>query len=71
MATSNSGISYSVVEFNLRTAPNSTTGITPPEIALFGRELKKGVLEVPQPVTEIALDERHYTENGDRPPNMA
>ena len=46
-----------VVEFNLRTAPNSTTGITP-AMALYGRELKKGVLEIPQ--TETSLDERHY-----------
>ena len=49
-----------LVEFNLRTAPNSATGITP-AMALYGRELKKGVLEIPQPVTETALDERHYS----------
>ena len=49
-----------IVEFNLRTAPHSTTGITP-AMALYGRELKKGILEVPV-INESALDERRYGE---------
>ena len=44
-----------MVEFNLRTAPHSDTGITT-AMVLYGRELKKGVLELPNN-TETALDE--------------
>ena len=29
-------------------------------MSLYGRNLSAGVLDVPQPVTETALDERHY-----------
>ena len=49
-----------IVEFNLRTSPNSETGITP-AMAMLGRELKKGVLEI-QPSGETALDEREHRE---------
>ena len=48
------------MEFNLRTSPNLATGMTP-AIALYGRDLKKGVLEIPE-TEETALDERPYNE---------
>ena len=49
-----------IVEFNLRTAPHAATDITP-AMALYGRELKKGILELPG-TTETALDERDHRE---------
>ena len=47
-----------IVEFNLRTAPHADTSITP-AMALYGRELKKGILELPE-TTETSLDERDH-----------
>ena len=49
-----------IVEFNLRTAPHSLTGITP-AMALYERDLKKGVLDVPVHV-DTGLDEGHCAE---------
>ena len=49
-----------IIEFNLRTTPHSTTGITP-AMALYGRDLKTGLLEI-KLEEETALDERPYDE---------
>ena len=45
----------------MRTAPHSETGITP-AMALYGRELKTGILEVPQHKEEKSLNERKYSD---------
>ena len=49
-----------IVEFNIRPAPHSITGITP-AMALYGRELRKGVLEVPVH-SDTALDDRRCSQ---------
>ena len=49
-----------IVEFNIRTAPHSVTGIIP-AMELYGRELRKGVLEVPVH-SDTALDDRRFSQ---------